>query len=83
MANNERPAEPRKFTDAELHAASRGLTVTILSAYSAAGMSAADIASMTALACAEVQCQCHGPAGIEHMRNAADVCEAQLLGRAA
>lgn len=83
MTNDEQPTEPRTFTLEELHAASRGLTVTILTAYSRAGMSAADIASMTAMACAEIQCQCHGPAGIEHMRNAADACEAQLLGCAA
>jgi hypothetical protein len=73
--------EPRTFTDAELHRAAQSLALAILTGFTAKQMSAADIASMTALACAEVQIQCHGPAGIEHMRNAADVCEAQLLGR--
>lgn len=72
--------EPRTYADDELTAFAQSIALSVLTKLRDRGVSASDTATVMAIACAEVLCQCHGAAGIEHMRNAADICERQLMG---
>lgn len=71
---------PKSFTDKELTAFAQSIALSVLIQLRDRGVSAGDTATVMGIACAEVHCQCHGAAGIEHMRTAADVCERQLMG---
>jgi hypothetical protein len=72
-------AEPRTVSDEELTDLARKLSLAVLAFCAERRISASDTATMIAVAAAEVHCQCHGPSGIVHLRNAVDVCERQVL----
>lgn len=73
--------EPTPYSDAELTLFARGIALSILEKLSAKGVSASDVATVTAIAACEVHCQCHGLAGLEHLRTAIDVAERDLMAR--
>lgn len=45
-------------------------------------LSPSDLSTVAAGACCNVHFWAHGPGGVEHMRNAADAFEDQILGQA-
>jgi hypothetical protein len=73
--------EPRKYTDAELTELAQRLATATLIFCRDKRISAADTASVMAVACMEVHCQCHGLSGLEHLRTAIDVGERDLMSR--
>jgi hypothetical protein len=73
----------RAFTDAQLNAVARQVTAVLCELGIALNMRAADLAAVAAAAAVNVNVSMHGPAGIEHVRNAADAAERQLLDEGA
>ena len=73
--------EPTQYSDEQLTLFAQSIALSILEKLSAKGVPANDVATVTAIAACEVHCQCHGLAGLEHLRTAIDVAERDLLGR--